>query len=153
MDRQNRAMDESLDNDGKLSHSQIVRTDQNTFAYTSYPHARHPIPRKDEPMPDEDESVKQAKQDRTLDFLDKVYERVVDRAKEEHLLGLRRLGNVWRLNNAEATITEDPSPAQAGDLLVTFRKGADASHSSQYKAASVDSTADAIIDRLDKLQR
>ncbi len=104
-------------------------------------------------MPDEDESVKQAKQDRRLEFLGKVHERLVDRAKEKHLFGLRRLGNVWRLNSAEATITEDPSPTQAGDLLVTFRQGPDASHSSVYKASSVDSTADAIIDRLDKLQR
>jgi hypothetical protein len=107
-------------------------------------------------MPDEDESVKQAKQDRGLEFstfLDKVHERVVDRAKEEHIFGIRRLGNVWRLNSAEATITEGPSPTQAGDLLVTFRSGADASRASEYKAGSVDSTADAIIDRLEKLQR
>jgi hypothetical protein len=83
-------------------------------------------------------------------FLDNVHERLVDRAEHEHISGLRRLGNVWRLNNAEATITQEPSPS---DVLVTFRCGPDASRSSQYKAGSVEATADTIIYRLERLTR
>lgn len=104
-------------------------------------------------MPDEDKTVKQGTQDRGLEFsefLDKVHERVVDRSKEEHMFGLLRLGNVWRLNNAEATITQGPS---TDDLLLTFSRGPDASRASQCKAGSVDSTADAIVDTFDKLTR
>ena len=83
-------------------------------------------------------------------FLDKVDERLVDRAEKRHVFGLRRLANVWRLNSAEATITQDPS---SGDVLVMFRCGPDASRSSEYKADTVDSTADAIIDQLYFLTR
>lgn len=113
-------------------------------------------------MPDKDETVKQATQptlaaqaaqDRGLEFgefLDKVHERVADRAKEEHIFGFLRLGNVWRLNDAEATITQGSSPS---DLLVTFRRGPDASRVSECKAGSVDSAADAIVDTFARLTR
>ncbi len=102
-------------------------------------------------MPNGDETVRQTTQDRGLEFsefLDKVHERVLDRSREEHIFGFVRLGNVWRLNNAEATITQGPS---AGDLLLTFTRGPDASRASQLKAGSVDSTADAIVDTFEKL--
>jgi hypothetical protein len=101
-------------------------------------------------MPNE-ETVQQATRDRgpeLNDFLDKVDERILARAKEESIFGLLRLGNVWRFNNADATITQGPSPS---DLLVSFRCGADASKISQTKAGSVDSTADVIVDTLQKL--
>ena len=101
-------------------------------------------------MPDESNAVKQDSRREFSEFVDRVDERLVDRAKEQHVMGLRRVANVWRLNSAEATITQDPS---TGELLVTFRCGPDASRSSLYKAGSVDSTADAIIDRLEKLTR
>jgi hypothetical protein len=101
-----------------------------------------------------EETVTQAAQDRGLEFnefLDKVHERIVDRLKEERVFGLLRLGNVWRLNDAEATITQGPS--SSGDLLVTISRGPDASRISHCKADSVDSTADAIIDSFEKLTR
>lgn len=93
------------------------------------------------------------KQDRGVEFnqfLDKVAERVVDRAKERHVPGLSRVANVWRLNSAEATMSQD---LPSSDVLVTFRCGPDASRFSQYKADTVDATADTIIDRLYFLTR
>jgi hypothetical protein len=96
--------------------------------------------------------VETPKQDGRLEyseFLDKVAERVVDRAKEREIPGMYRLANVWRLNGAEASITQSPT---SSDLLVTFRCGPDASRFSYYKPDTVDSTADAIIDRLDWLR-
>jgi hypothetical protein len=84
------------------------------------------------------------------EFVNKVGELLVDRAKERHVVDLFRLGNVWRLNSAEASIIEDSS---SGDLLVTLRCGPNASRSSQFKASTVDSTADAIIDKLEFLRR
>jgi hypothetical protein len=97
-------------------------------------------------MLNESETVKQPTEDGGLDFnefLDKVDARLVDRAKEEQMFGLRRLGNVWRFNDVDATITPD--------LLVTFRRGPDASRVTQIKAGSADSTADAMIDEFDEL--
>jgi hypothetical protein len=88
------------------------------------------------------------KQDRGADFddfLSKLAERVASRAEERHLLAPSRVANVWRLNSAEATLTQD-SPSS--DLLITFRCGPDASRSSRYNAESVDATADTIIERL-----
>jgi hypothetical protein len=99
----------------------------------------------------EDVTVKQATQDRGLefnDFLDKVHARILERAKQEEIFGLLRLGNVWRYNNADATIAQGPSPS---DLLVMFRSGPDASKISQCKAGSADATADVIVDTLQKL--
>jgi hypothetical protein len=84
------------------------------------------------------------------EFLDQVDKRVVDRAKDRHIVAPRRLANVWRLNSAEATITQNPG---SNDLLVTFRCGPDASRSSQHEVGTVDSTADAIIERLTFLTR
>ena len=101
-------------------------------------------------MPNEDGTVQQATQDQGLgfsDFLDKVHERVVARAKAENIFGIARVGNVWRLNNAEATI------GHGSGALVTFRYGADASRASEIKAGSVESTADAIVDKFEHLTR
>jgi len=84
------------------------------------------------------------------EFLDKVDECLTNRANERHIFGLRRVANVWRLNSAEASITQD-SPSN--DLLVTFRCGPDASRISQEKAGTVESTADAIIEKLNFLTR
>jgi|GEM_PF-5718790 len=99
-----------------------------------------------------DQTVEQAKHDRRLEFgefLDQVHERVVDRAKAKHLVGMLHLGNVWRLRNAEADITQD---SQTGELMVTLRSGPDASLISHYKAGSVDSAADVIVDGIKKRQ-
>ncbi len=83
------------------------------------------------------------------DFLHELAERIAARAKERDVRGFYHLANVWRLGGAEASVTQDRS---SGDLLVTFRCGPDASRSTQHKADTVDSTADAIIDRLDWLR-
>lgn len=84
------------------------------------------------------------------EFLDKVHERIVDRAAKKHLTGILRLGNVWRCNNAEATIMKDPS---RDDLLIMFRCGPDASRYGQHNVGSVDETADLIVDGMEKRQR
>jgi hypothetical protein len=94
-----------------------------------------------------------SKQDRRVEFnefLNQLAKRVADRAQERHVPGVSRVANVWRLNSAEATLTQD---LPSGDLLVTFHGGPDASRSSEYKADAVDSTADTIIDRLYFLTR
>jgi len=83
------------------------------------------------------------------EFLNKLAQRISARAKERDVRGFYHLANVWRLNGAEASVTQDRS---SGDLLVTFRCGPDASRSTQYKVDTVDSTAEAIIDRLDWLR-
>ncbi len=83
------------------------------------------------------------------EFLDKVAERVAVQAKEREIRGMYRLANVWRLNGAEASIVRDPS---SSDLLVTCRCGPDASRFSHSKAGTVESTADAILERLDWLR-
>ncbi len=92
------------------------------------------------------------KQDRVdfNEFLDKVADRIIERAQARHVPGIARVANVWRLNSAEATMTQD---VPSRDLLVTFRGGPDASRSSEYKPDNVDSTADAIIDKLYFLTR
>lgn len=93
------------------------------------------------------------KQDRGVefnDFLDKVAARVVDRAAARHVPGLSRVANVWRLNSAEATMSQE---LPSNDVLVTFRCGPDASRASEYKADTVDATAETIIDRLYFLTR
>lgn len=82
------------------------------------------------------------------DFLSKLADRVVSRAEELHV-PVSRVANVWRLNSAEATLTQDAS----NNLMVQFRGGPDASRASQYKADDVNATADAIIERLDFLTR
>jgi hypothetical protein len=101
-------------------------------------------------MLQENETLKQDRGVEFSEFLNKLDECLVDRAETRHVPGIRRVANVWRLNSAEATITQEPS---SGDLLVTFRCGPDASRFSQYKADTIDSTADAIIDRLYYLTR
>ncbi len=93
------------------------------------------------------------KPDRSVEFnefLGNLAKRVDDRAAERHVPGIRRVANVWRLNSAEATITREPP---SGDVVVTFRCGPDASRSSEYKASTVDETADEMIDRLYFLTR
>jgi hypothetical protein len=101
-------------------------------------------------MLDEKETLQQDRKLEFTAFLDELEQRVADRAKKRHVPGICRVANVWRLNSAEATVTQDPS---SNDFIVTFRCGPDASRSSQYKADTVDSTADAIIDRLYYLTR
>jgi hypothetical protein len=101
-------------------------------------------------MLDENETRNQDRGLAFSEFLDKVDESIANRAKERHVPGIARVANVWRLNSAEATITQDLS---SSDLLVTFRCGPDASRSSQYKPGTVDSTADAIVERLNYLTR
>jgi hypothetical protein len=101
-------------------------------------------------MLNEHETLKQDGRLGYIEFLNKVGERLVDRAKEREVRDLFRLGNVWRLNSAEASITQDGS---SGDMLLTIRCGPNAARSSQHKVSSVDSTADAIIDRLEFLRR
>lgn len=100
-------------------------------------------------MLNEVESLKQNGRLEYSEFLEKVAERIVVLAKERDVRGMYRLANVWRLNGAEASITQSPT---SSELLVMFRCGPDASRSSQYNAGSIDSTADAIIDRLDWLR-
>lgn len=104
-------------------------------------------------MPNVEERAKQATQDSGLEFkafLDKVHQRVIDRAKEEHIVGILRLGNVWRLNNVEATISQGASPK---DFVLTFRRGTDGTRTSHSKVDAVDSTAEAIVDKFDKMTR
>ena len=84
------------------------------------------------------------------EFLDKVHERVVDRASKDHIYGVARVGNIWRFNNAEATITDG---LPSGEFLVTFRYGADASRSSKMTSGSADSTAEAILDNFESVTR
>jgi hypothetical protein len=103
-------------------------------------------------MPDQ-VTAKQATQDPGLEFseyLDKLHERIVDRAKKEHIVGILRLGNVWRLNNVEATITQGGSPT---DLLMTFRRGTDGTRTTESKVGSLESTAEAIVEKFEKLTR
>jgi hypothetical protein len=96
-------------------------------------------------MLNEAETLKHNRKLEYGEFLDKVAQRIADRAKERNVPGLFRLANVWRFNSAEATITPDES---SNDFVVTYRCGPNASRISQCKAGSVDSTADAIIDKL-----
>lgn len=100
-------------------------------------------------MLNEAETPKQNGRLEYIEFIDKIAERVAVRAKEREIRGIYRLANVWRLGGAEASIAQGPS---LSDLLVTFRCGPDASRASQHKVGTVDSTADAIIDRLDWLR-
>ncbi len=83
------------------------------------------------------------------DFLNQLADRIHHRAKERDVRGMYRLANVWRLNGAEASITRDPS---SSDLVIQFRCGPDASRFSYLKADGLDSTADAMIERLDWLR-
>jgi hypothetical protein len=87
------------------------------------------------------------------EFLDQVDQGIAHRAEARELHGIRRLGNVWRCNNAEATVTRDASAPQAGDVLVSFRSGPDARRMGRFKADSVDATADLIVDGIDVRQR
>jgi hypothetical protein len=106
-------------------------------------------------MLEKDETVDRGKHDRRLEFgefLDQVHQRVADQAKGKELIGILRLGNVWRLRNAEASITQDSSSTQPGNLLVTLRTGPDSSLTTQHKVDSVDSAADVIVDGILKRQ-
>lgn len=84
------------------------------------------------------------------EFLKQVDERVAVHAKEEDVHGLLRIGNVWRLNRVEASITKDASN-KSDEYELTVQGGPDASRIFHSKVGSVDATATEIVRRLGTL--
>jgi hypothetical protein len=84
------------------------------------------------------------------EFLKQVDERVVVHAKEEEVHGLLRIGNVWRLNRVEASITKDAT-SKSDEYELTVQGGPDASRIFHSKVGSADATATEIVRRLGTL--